>query len=123
MACFSVCVPFDLALFLWIAFGCVLILFLCVFLLILLFVLPCPLSYIRSYRFPGMFRIRSGAWHATSAAALRCRSLPSPIDYWFDIGPIAVWKGNGPSRRNRMNEPEELPISDGPGNVVPFLDS
>lgn len=37
----------------------------------------CP--YIRSYRFPGMFRIRSGAWHAKSAAALRCRSFPESI--------------------------------------------
>lgn len=50
---------------------------------------------------------------AKSAAALRCRLLPVPIDYWFDIGPIAVWNGNGPARRNRMNEPEELQTSDG----------
>lgn len=60
----------------------------------------CP--YIRSYRFPGMFRIRSGAWHAKSAAALRCRSFPESIRRHRrdrrDIDPMAG--------------PESSPISD-----------
>ena len=61
----------------------------------------CP--YIRSYRFPGMFRIRSGAWHAKSAAALRCRLFPGSIRrHRRDIDPIAVWNGSRPARRNRM---------------------
>lgn len=68
----------------------------------------CP--YIRSYRFPGMFRIRSGAWHAKSAAALRCRSFPESIRRHRrdrrDIDPMAG--------------PESSPISDGRVEDHPF---
>ena len=68
----------------------------------------CP--YIRSYRFPGMFRIRSGAWHAKSAAALRCRSFPESIRRHrrdrLDIDPMAG--------------PESSPISDGRMEDHPF---
>ena len=48
----------------------------------------CP--YIRSYRFPGMFRIRSGAWHAKSAAALRCRSFPNRFAATGATGAISI---------------------------------
>lgn len=54
----------------------------------------CP--YIRSYRFPGMLRIRSGARHAKSAAALRCRSFPGSIRrHRSDIDTIVVWHEAG----------------------------
>ena len=72
------CLLLD-CLFFCFAFGCGWLLFLCVlFLACLSFCfVSCP--YIRFYRFPGMFRIRSGAWHAKSAAALRCRLFPESI--------------------------------------------
>lgn len=100
----------------WIACSFVLLLvvdgffFLCVlFLACLSFCfVSCP--YIRFYRFPGMFRIRSGAWHAKSAAALRCRLLPESIRRHrrdrLDIDPMAG--------------PESSPISDGRMEDHPF---
>ena len=71
-------------------------------------IVSCP--YIRFYRFPGMFRIRSGAWHAKSAAALRCRLFPESIRRHrrdrLDIDPMAG--------------PESSPISDGRMEDHPF---
>lgn len=100
MACFSVCVV------LLCSFGLLLVVygfFFCVFSFGLPFVLPCSLSCIRSYRFPGPFRFPSGVWHAKSAAALRCRLFPGSIRrHRRDIDPIAVWNGSRPARRNRM---------------------
>ena len=60
--------------------------------------------------------LRSGIWQAKSAAALRCRLFPEQISHWCDIGSIMIWNGNGPAWRNRIDESEELPISDGPEN-------
>lgn len=110
----------------WIACSFVLLLvvdgffFLCVlFLACLSFCfVSCP--YIRFYRFPGMFRIRSGAWHAKSAAALRCRLFPESIRWpaqnhlryrtvaWKTIhspgGLIwSIWFGTGLAVRRRIS--------------------
>lgn len=75
-------------------FGCVLLLFLSVlFLVSFHFAFPC--LYLSCLLLIVLYR-----WYpfrnmtAKSAAVLRCRLLPVPIDYWFDIGPIAVWNGN-----------------------------
>lgn len=103
------CLLLD-CLFFCFAFGCGWLLFLCVlFLACLSFCfVSCP--YIRFYRFPGMFRIRSGAWHAKSAAALRCRLFPESIRRHrrdrLDIDPMAG--------------PESSPISDGRMEDHPF---
>lgn len=97
--CFWLCMAsFFLSVLFWIAF----LFALCCFHLSSAF--DCSLSLC----------IRSGIWPAKSAAALRCRLFPKPIDHWFDIGLTAVWNGDGPAWRNRTNELEELPISDGP---------
>lgn len=94
-----------LALFFWIAFGCVWLLFLCVlFWLAFRFALFLVLYPFLSLSWSaGPFRFPSGVWHAKSAAALRCRLFPGSIRrHRRDIDPIAVWNGSRPARRNRM---------------------